>query len=469
MLDAKIRLSNCLGVMYDGVLPRISQLKTMKLDRILDRTFRCACGQDHHVPVKGIFFSEDALRKLPEFLARHVQEQKVLLVSDIRTHEVAGREAEEILRSADWSVEVVTLTDSEKGGPVCDDSTYQELLDQISDPPGVCIAVGTGVINDLVKWASFHLDRPYVVIATAASMNGFTSANVAPLINGIKSLVRARAAIGVFAKPSVLANAPYRLTAAGLGDALAKSVSVVDWEINHLLRDEHFCSFCAEIINEIEPIYFNHPESILARSLEGIKAIFDALNYSGLAMTMIGSSAPASGGEHLFSHTLDMMSLVDGVPHDLHGRQVGLGTIFACALYDRLLRVSRPRFCEMPDRIDRGFWGRLGESLEIQYGNKLENISRIKERLSRPDTWDQLQQDIFVKVKSPALIAECLQRAGAARYLKDIGCGRERARQAALHLHEIRARFTVVDLAWMVGVLPEAADEIVDEWLLGDT
>lgn len=440
----------------------------MKLDSILDRTIRCACGQDHHVPVKGIFFSEDALRGLPDFLDPYVREQRALLVSDIRTREAAGRETEETLRNAEWSVEVMTLPDSEGDSPVCDDHTYHRILEQISSPPGVFIAIGSGVINDLVKWVSFSLYRPYAVVATAASMNGFTSANVAPLIHGVKSLVRARAPIGVFAKPSVIANAPYRLIAAGLGDALAKSVSAVDWELNHILLGEPFCSFCAGITDQSERIYLKHPESILARSPYGIQAVFDALNYSGLAMTMIGSSAPASGGEHLFSHTLDMMSLVDGAPHDLHGRQVGIGTLFASALYDRLLKVDRPKFREMPDRIDHRFWGKLAESLETPYANKLKDIFKIRDRLSAGNTWDQIRRDLLVKAKSPVLIAECLQKAGAARFLKDIGCSRERARQAVWHLHEIRSRFTVVDLAWIVGVLPDTADEIIDEWLLGD-
>ena len=440
----------------------------LKLDSILDRTIQCRCGQVHKVPVKGIFFSEDALMKLPEFLTRHIQERTAVLVSDIRTYEIAGRQVEEILKNAGWSIRNINLPDGEKGSPVCDDRTFHTLAAQIRNSPGVCIAVGSGVINDLTKWVSFELNAPYVVIATAASMNGFTAANVAPVINGVKSLVRAHAPLGVFAQPAVIANAPYRLTAAGLGDALAKSVCVVDWELNHFLTDEPFCSFCAEIINEIEPLYFNNPEGVLKRSPEGIEAIFKALIYSGLAMTMIGSSAPASGGEHLFSHTLDMMNQVDGIPQDLHGRQVGLGTVFAAALYDRLRNVDHPVFREMPNSIDHVFWGKLAEPVETQYRNKLKRLPEIKDRLSAPDAWDHIRRKVLVKAKSPTLIAECLRKAGAARYLKDIGCNRERARQALLHLHEIRSRFTVVDLAWMLGVLPDSADDMIDEWLLGD-
>ena len=61
-------------------------------------------------------------------------------------------------------------------------------------------------------------------------------------------------------------------------------------------------------------------------------------------MTLQGSSLPASGGEHLVSHTLDMMSHVDGVPHDLHGRQVGVSTILVAAMYERALAIETPIF-----------------------------------------------------------------------------------------------------------------------------
>jgi len=84
--------------------------------------------------------------------------------------------------------------------------------------------------------------------------------------------------------------------------------------------------------------------------------------------------------------------------------------------------------------------------------------------LAEGNSWNRIRRNLLVKAKSPVLIAVCLRRAGAARYLKDIDCSRERAYQAVLHKHEIRSRFTVVDLALMAGILPDAADEKIDEW-----
>ena len=80
-------------------------------------------------------------------------------------------------------------------------------------------------------------------------------------------------------------------------------------------------------MEEIEPLYTNRPEDVRDRKPEALEALFHGLLLTGAAMTMAETSSPASGGEHLISHTLDMMSFIDGKPHDLHGRQVGVGTI----------------------------------------------------------------------------------------------------------------------------------------------
>jgi glycerol-1-phosphate dehydrogenase [NAD(P)+] len=377
---------------------------------------------------------------------------------------VAGIEAASSLIRAGWQVESVVVPDGEHGSPICDDQTFNALLQKVGRPDGF-IAVGSGVINDLTKWLSFEKQVPYVAVATAASMNGYTAANVAATIEGVKQLVHAQAPVAVLAVPSMIARAPFELTAAGLGDAVAKSVSVTDWRINHWCFNEYFCPYSADIISGIESLYFDHPQEVGMRTPDGVKAVFDALIYSGLTMTLIGTSAPASGGEHLFSHTLDMMGRVDGVSGDLHGRQVGLGTIFAAALYERILGLNSPELRDMPASIDKAFWGRLAGPVTVQYESKKDRLKQMGARLRVPSEWQGLQDIVRRNAKAPQQIADCLASAGAARYIEDIHCTRERVRAAVLHMHEIRQRTTVVDLAWLAGILPAAAEEIIEEWL----
>jgi glycerol-1-phosphate dehydrogenase [NAD(P)+] len=436
----------------------------MNLGRLLDTTFDCECGQSHNVPVKKIIYSEDALECLPDILGSFVDGRRIALVADKQTWDIAGRNAEDILARSGWSTEHIIVPDIDSGGPVCNETTHDWLRDKLPSAD-IALAIGCGVINDLTKWVAFDRDMPYAVIATAATMNGFTAANVAPTLKGVKSLIVARPPLAVFAIPSVIVEAPFELTASGLGDTLAKPVSTADWIFNHLFFNEYFCRYCSEMISTLEPYYFDHPEDIKNRQPAAIEALFKALLYSGIAMTIIGTSAPASGGEHLLSHTLDMMSSVDGVAHDLHGRQVGLGTLFSAAIYEHIFQIDNPALHAPPPDVDSIFWDPLSESIRQQYEQKKPMLKILRQELTISEIWRTFLDASRNQVRSPDQIKNCLRTAGAAHTFQDIGCSRQRLRNAILHMHEIRKRTTVIDLAWILGILPGAADEIIDRWL----
>jgi glycerol-1-phosphate dehydrogenase [NAD(P)+] len=436
----------------------------MNLDKLLDTTFNCGCGRSHKVPIKNITYSEDALAHLPKVLGSFIDGRRVILVADQRTFDILGRHASDTLEEAGWSIYQIIVPDSTHSSPVCDDTTHNWLNEQFP-PADIALAVGSGVINDLTKWSAFEHDLPYAVLATAATMNGYTAANVAPTIKGVKTLIRARSPLAVFALPSVIINAPSDLTAAGLGDTLAKPLSTADWLFNNIFCEENFCRYCSEIINSLEAYYFNHPEDIRTRQPAAIEALLNAQLYSGIAMTIIGTSAPASGGEHLLSHTLDMMSSIDGVPHDLHGRQVGLGTIFSAALYERIFKIETPKSLSSPSDIDSTFWGHLADNVRQQYDLKKPILKTIHEELTDAQTWQTFISAARNQVRTPNEIKNCLKTAGAAHTFADIKCSRERFLSAVLHMHEIRKRPTIIDLAWILGILPDSAEEIIDTWL----
>jgi len=436
----------------------------MNPNEMFDRTFDCECGRNHSVPIRKLIYAEDALERLPDVLGSLVGGRRVVVIADERTWDIAGRPAHDILRQSHWSVHQIVVPDTGRGGPVCDDTT-RDWLNARLPPADIALAVGSGVINDLTKWVAFDRGLPYAVMATAASMNGFTAANVAPTLKGVKTLILARPPLAVLAVPSVIVGAPFELTSAGFGDVIAKPVSSADWLLNHIYFDEHFCRYCSEIFSELEPYYLEHPGDVKDRKPAAIEALFNALLYSGIAMTIMGTSAPASGGEHLLSHTLDMTSSVDGVPHDLHGRQVGLGTLFASALYERIFQVESPVCSPMASDMDSSFWGPLAASVRQQYQAKRPMLEIMAEKLADGKTWRAFLAACRCKVRPPDQIKSCLQAAGAAHTFADIGCSRERFLAAVLHMHEIRKRPTVVDLAWVLGILPAAAEEIVDGWL----
>ena len=73
---------------------------------------------------------------------------------------------------------------------------------------------------------------------------------------------------------------------------------------------------------------------------ESARLVVKTLFSSGMAISIAGSSRPASGSEHTFSHALD--KILD--KPCLHGEQCGVGTILMMYLYggDCLKAVGAP-------------------------------------------------------------------------------------------------------------------------------
>jgi glycerol-1-phosphate dehydrogenase [NAD(P)+] len=181
-------------------------------------------------------------------------------------------------------------------------------------------------------------------------------------------------------------------------------------------------------------------------------------------MTLAETSAPASGGEHLISHSLDMMAALDGCGHDLHGRQVGVASVLSAELWRRVLEVESPQLVDPPAGVDESFWGPLADVVAGHYAEKAARLAQAKEPIARGDTWDRLRRELSPMPWPPERLRDCLVAAGAACMAGDIRCDRPRLVSAFLHAHEIRSRFTVLDLAYLLGVLPRAASEIVAAW-----
>ncbi len=435
----------------------------MDLEGFFGSTLHCACGRTHVIWPRKVVAADDTVKRMPAFCAEVSAGRRVAVLMDIRTAAVAGSAVAAELADASWQVSETVIPDPPCSSPVCDEATHEALAARLG-AVDLVVPVGSGVLCDLGKWLAFERSVPFVPFATAASMNGYTSANVAPTIGGVKSLFAAAPPPLVVACPAVLAEAPYEMTAAGLGDVLAKSTSSADWYLNHALFGDFYCQAAVDLIADIEPLYRDCPADLTARRPAAMKALLDALLLTGSAMTMAGSSAPASGGEHLISHTLDVMSSLDGLPHDLHGRQVGLGTVLCSELYRRVLEVESPDFRPPQETIDESFWGRLAGPIAALYTQKVPRLRAVQDRLTGKGAWDNLRQKLSAFLRPPERISACLSAAGAAWRAEHIGCDRRRLLEALLHAHQARARFTVLDLSRLLGLMPQAAAQIVDRW-----
>jgi glycerol-1-phosphate dehydrogenase [NAD(P)+] len=421
----------------------------------------CNCGHTHTIPSVKVISGEDAYSVLAEDCARIYAKESVLLLDDENTHLAAGALVSELLEKRSAKCKLVKLP----GDPVATEKLADEIYD-LGIGHSLIIAVGAGTINDLGKYVSDKRGIPYWSVPTAPSMNGYTSSIVAIKVKGVKRTLPALPPQFIYVDPRVIQNSPLKLRQAGFCDVLAKSVSDFDWRIESLLFDGAYCSLPSAIASEPESKYIDHPEKILKGDLEAVLGLFEGLLFSGVAMSLAGSSAPASGGEHLISHFLDMRESLTGIKPNLHGLQVGAGVVLSAVCYQKLAALEEKELKNSAKKIfeaDAGkipaIWGNLASEVEKQFLNKRDRLLQFDSAL--PANWQELKA-LFGKVRTPDFFVDLIRRTGLEMTLPSLGISKDEFYLAATSARTIRDRITVLDISAHAGILEAAAKETIE-------
>jgi len=297
-------------------------------------------------------------------------------------------------------------------------------------------------------------------------MNGYTSSIAAVKVKGVKRTLPAPPPQFIYVDPQVIKNSPLKLRQAGFCDVLAKSVSDFDWQTESLLFNGTYCSLPSAIVNEPESKYINRPEKIHQGDVETVLGLFEGLLFSGIAMSLAGSSAPASGGEHLISHFLDMRASLTGKEPNLHGLQVGAGVVLSAVCYQRLaaleekdLKNSAKKIFETDARKIPSIWGSLASEVEKQFLNKRDRLLQFDTML--PPNWSKLKA-LFSKVRAPDFFVDLIRRTGFEMTLPALGISKDEFFLAAISARTIRDRITVLDISAHTGILKNAAAETIE-------
>ena len=325
-------------------------------------------------------------------------------------------------------------------------------------PADALVAVGSGTINDLAKYTAARTGKPYAVFATAPSMNGYTSVNAAITVDGHKKSLPATAAAGVFMDLSVLAAAPSRLIRSGLGDSLYRPTAQADWLLAHLACGRPYREAPFALLAADEAALFAEPEALLRGDLAAMRRLARTLVLSGFGMTLVGSSHPASEGEHLISHYADMMG-DPRWPESYHGEQIGVTTLAMARLQARLLDgpppVVRPTATTRDDVIAH-FGPVLGESCWREFAAKRLDATAAEAMNARfAAGWETIRERIAAAARPPAALEGVLAAIGAPRTPRDLGWPDRFYRDAVVHARLIRDRYTFLDLAADTGVFAE--------------
>ena len=404
--------------------------------------------------------------------------KKAIVVDDPRTRQVAGARVVELLKRQ--GVETAEHV-------MCPDGSWfhaeykwvDEVRDAIAASGAVPVAVGSGTINDTVKRSAEELNVRYMVVGTAASMDGYTSYGASITKDGIKQTLGCKAPLGCIVDSAVAAAAPKEMVASGYADLIAKVPAGADWILADAIGSEAVHADAWRFVQEPLRDSLKNPAGCAAGDVAETEKLCSGLVMSGFAMQAMGSSRPASGTEHQFSHYWDMEDLcVEGRPVS-HGFKVGIGTLASTATLEFLLEQDLANL-DVEAAVAKWWptYDALKATFPQAFGNRPAHIVRAEgemagkyptpEALRRELTvvkerWPSLSEKIRAQIMTFDEVRTALKTVGAPYEPEMIGVSRARFRETFLGVPYMRSRYFALDLVQRLGLMPALLDRLFGE------
>lgn len=419
--------------------------------------------------VEEIRVGNGVLGEAGDMIRRYFTGDTVLVVADENTIAAAGAPLIDALKAAGFTVRQHILPAKPRPKPSVE--LGEIIAADIGD--AIPVAVGSGVINDVTKYAAFITDRRYFVVPTAASMDGYASAGAPLSQGGFKKTIPTRAPIAILADMDVVAAAPAEMSGWGYGDTAGKVPAGADWIIADALGIEPIDDVAWPLVQGNLALWLSAPEAVRRGEPAAISDLFAGLNLSGLAMEFHGSSRPASGADHQIAHMWEMEGLEWNGERVSHGACVSVGCLTALALMDWLIAqdlsvldadaivAAAPSIEDKRREIASLMSPALAERADVETLAKHLGQAEHRERLATvaaawPTLRDRLKRDVM---RAPAM-AEKLKAAGAPVRSEDIAVDRAHLRRTIRAARFIRSRYTVLDLLEECGLLDAAIDAV---------
>lgn len=310
----------------------------MKINEIL-KGMDCSCGKKHSCPIEYVYVEKGATQRIAEICKDY---KTILVVADENTYSVAGEMVLSCL--ADKCVKTVIFSGKTVLIP------NEEAIDKVNeniDGIDMIVGIGSGVIQDLCKYVSFFSKIPYIIVATAPSMDGYASDGAAMILRGMKETVKAGLPKAIIADVDVLKNAPIEMIKAGYGDIIGKYSALCDWKLSKAVNGEYFCDYIYDTTYRMIQETKANAKGIVNREEESIKILAEALVIVGIMMSFATSSRPASGSEHHLSHFFEIVGIVNDEKYLAHGIDVAYSTVVTAEIREKI------RKSEFPDKIYR--------------------------------------------------------------------------------------------------------------------
>ena len=427
------------------------------------KEFSCDCGKIHNTQVDDVIIEKGAVRKLPEVLARY-QAKKAFVLADENTYKAAGEKVCGILEENGIAYSKFVF---QGVSPEPDEFAVGSCMMHYDSSCDIIVAVGSGVINDIGKIAANVTGNPYVIVGTAPSMDGYASGTSSMAMDGLKVSLPSACANVIIGDIDILKDAPKRLLQAGLGDMLAKYVSICEWRIANLITGEYYCETIAQMVRTALKKCADNAEGLLKREEEAIKTVFEGLIIGGVAMSYAGVSRPASGVEHYFSHVWDMRALEFGTNMDLHGIQCAIGTLIASRLYEQIKKMTpdREKALAYAKEFEYSEWS---ATLKEFLGKSSEAMIALEEKEHKYDAelhakrlevilekWDDILAIMDEELPASVQIEKIMEDIEAPKTPEEIGLGDTSLEVTFKATKDIRDKYVLSRLAWDLGVIDE--------------
>ena len=422
----------------------------------------CACGRPHSFSAQ-VLCGAGVVGQLPDIL-RERKIQKPFILTDLNTYEAAGERVCKLLKDAEIPFQSYTIAERE---PHPDEARVGSAVMHMERDCDAVIGIGSGVINDIGKMLAALARLPYIIVGTAPSMDGYASATSSMTRDGLKVSLNTKGADVIIGDTDILKNAPLRLLRAGLGDMLAKYVSICEWRIASIITGEYYCEEVAQLIREAVEQCVAGAEGLLRREEKAVEAVFAGLVIGGVAMNYAGCSRPASGNEHYISHIVDMRAVEFGTNEDLHGTQCAIGTLETLRVYEKLQKIT-------PDRgkalayAENFYYADWAEQLRVFLGCGAESMIALEQKEGKYDLsahkkrlevilsrWEDLMEIVRQELPSSDQMERLLDLIGAPKTLDDIGVDGEILPMVFRATKDIRDKYVLSRLLWDLGILEE--------------
>ncbi|MBR6185851.1 MAG: sn-glycerol-1-phosphate dehydrogenase [Clostridia bacterium] len=430
--------------------------------------FDCPCGKHHACAMDYLKIGPGAVKTVGAMVGK-MGCQKPFVLCDRNTYEAAGELVDRLLSEAGIAHRLYIIPCAgQKIAPA--EWEIGSAIMHFDPSCDLILGVGSGVINDICKVIGNALGKKSAIVGTAPSMDGYASNSSAMEINHVKMTLFNRAPKGMILDTDILARAPMRMLWAGLGDMAAKYIALCEWRMSSLVTGEYYCEDVARLMRSALKKVMDAAEGIPERKPEAIQSIAEGLVISGIAMAYAEISRPASGLEHYFSHLWEMMALERGQPYDLHGIQVGIGTILTMKLYRKFRQITPDRnranayWQAMTNekweaRIREIFGKTAPEIIEMERKGRKNDPAAHQERLDRIiENWDGIMRAVDEELPDEKALRGLMEKVGMPTRPSEIGVSVRDTVNAFIGARDARMKYMSCSLLWDLGLTDEFAE-----------